>query len=137
MLAQLLEQAGRFAISFPVEDSQDAVGLMDPTEKDLFCVSALPPFAFARARAVSRDLQLRFPKTKVMIGVWGFAGDAERALERFQPSPPAKLVTSLADAVRFVVEGNPPIVHNTESAALASVFAEEPLPAGNPAPETT
>ena len=52
---------------------------------------------------------MRFPRAKVIIGVWGFAGDAERALQRFQPSRPAKLVTSLAEAVKFVVAGTSPI----------------------------
>ncbi|MBZ5635362.1 MAG: AI-2E family transporter [Acidobacteriia bacterium] len=110
MLAQLLDQAGYAAISFSLDDSlEHAVGLMNPGENDTFCISALPPFAFARARTLSRELQLRFPRAKVMIGVWGFSGDAERALRRFQPSPPAKLVTSLADAVKFVVNAGCPV----------------------------
>jgi predicted PurR-regulated permease PerM len=103
MLAQLLEQAGYAAISFSLDPSlQQAVGLMEPTEIDTFCISALPPFAFARARTLSRQLQLRFPRTKMIVGVWGFTGDTQRAVERFQPSRPDKLVTSLADAVKFV-----------------------------------
>ena len=36
-------------------------------------------------------------------------GDTERALERFQPSCPAKLVTSLAGAVKFVVNASCPV----------------------------
>ena len=103
MVAQLLEQAGYAAVAFPLDiPLEHAVGLMQPAENDTFCISALPPFAFARARTLSRELQMRFPQTKVMIGVWGFSGDTERAMQRFQPSPPAKLVTSLADAVKFV-----------------------------------
>ena len=107
MLAQLLEQAGYAAVSFSRDaPAQHAVGLMNPAENDTFCISALPPFAFARARTVSRELQMRFPRAKVIIGVWGFTGDTERALQRFQPSRPAKLVTSLADAVKFVAGGS-------------------------------
>jgi hypothetical protein len=70
----------------------------------MFCVSALPPFAFAGAINLSRQLQPRFPRTQLMIGVWSFAGDAERALQRFQPSRPHVLVTNLADAVKFAAE---------------------------------
>jgi predicted PurR-regulated permease PerM len=125
MLAHLLEQAGYAAISFPLDASlQHAVGLMGPTEDDTFCVAALPPFAFARARTLSRELHLRFPRTKVMIGVWGFTGDTERAMQRFQPSRPAKLVTSLADAVKFVVDADPAIEHDAEGVPAAA-FAEE------------
>jgi predicted PurR-regulated permease PerM len=119
MLAQLLEQAGYTAISFSLDPSlQQAVGLMDPGEHDTFCISALPPFAFASARTLSRQLQLRFPRTKMIIGVWGFAGDTERALQRFQPSRPDKLVTSLADAVEFIASANPAIVK--ESSVLSA-----------------
>jgi hypothetical protein len=109
---------------------------MDPGENDTFCISALPPFAFARARTLSRQLQLRFPQTKLMIGVWGFAGDRERALQRFQPYRPAKLVTSLADAVKFVVDADPTIAHNPVPAAPAAPFEEEPPAARNSAVNT-
>src|SRR5207237_1410507 len=103
-----LEQAGYAAISFSVDAiMQNAVGFMKPADNDIFCVSALPPFAFARARTLSRELQMRYPRSKVVVGVWGFSGDCERAMQRFQPSRPSKLVTSLADAVKFVVHGDP------------------------------
>jgi predicted PurR-regulated permease PerM len=119
MLAQLLEQAGCAAVSFSLDASvQHAVGLMNPAENDTFCISALPPFAFARARTLSRELQLRYPRAKVIAGVWGFAGDTERAMQRFQPSRPAKLVTSLADAVKFVVGIDPAIETKTDSATI-------------------
>ena len=107
MLAQLLEQAGYAAISFSRDaPAQHAIGLMNPAENDTLCISALPPFAFARARSLSRELQMRFPRAKVIIGVWGFTGDTERAMQRFQPPHPAKLVTSLTGAVGFVAEAN-------------------------------
>jgi predicted PurR-regulated permease PerM len=108
MLAQLLEQAGHAAVSFPLDSALlHSVGLVEPTGNDLFCISALPPFAFARARILSRQLQARFPRTKILIGVWGFTGDQEGALKRFQSPRPHKLVTALADAVSFLVEAGP------------------------------
>jgi hypothetical protein len=108
MLAQLLEQAGCAALAFPLDSAlQHSVGLVSPDEKDVFFISALPPFAFARARTLGRQLQSRFPRTKLVIGVWGFTGDIEKALQRFQPSRPDRLVTSLADAVQFVVPAAP------------------------------
>jgi len=107
MLAQLLEQAGYAAISFSVDAIlQNAVGFMQPADNDIFCISALPPFAFARARTLSRELQMRYPRSKVIVGVWGFSGDCERAIQRFQPSRPTKLVTSLTAAVQFVGHGD-------------------------------
>lgn len=105
MLAQLLDQAGYAAIPFPVHFVRDAkIGMVDPLETDTFCISALPPFAFADAITLVRQLRLRFPQTKVMVGVWGFSGNTERALQRFQQSQPHCLVTSLAAAVRYVAD---------------------------------
>ena len=103
MLAQLLEQDGHPAIAFPLDtDLHNAIELMKPTEQDTFCVSALPPFAFASTIALNRRLRSRYPKCRILIGVWGFTGETERALLRFQPNRPHKLVTTLAAAVAFV-----------------------------------
>jgi predicted PurR-regulated permease PerM len=102
MLAQLLEQAGCPAVSLPLDPSlQHLAAIVEPAHGDVFCISALPPFAFARARTLSRLLQVRFPRNKMYIGVWGFTGEIEQALQRFQPKRPEKLLTSLAGAVEF------------------------------------
>jgi predicted PurR-regulated permease PerM len=102
MLAQLLEVAGRSALSLPLDPSlQHLTAIVEPARSDVFCISAVPPFAFAHARTLSRLLQVRFPRIRIVIGVWGFNGDTERALQRFQPKRPDKLVTSLGDAVAY------------------------------------
>ncbi len=127
MLAQLLEQAGYAAVSFSRDASaQHAVGVMNPEENDTLCISALPPFAFTRARTLSRELQMRYPRAKVIVGVWGFSGDTERAMQRFQPSLPNKLVTSMAGAVKFVVEADAAIVKETERPAIVSTSLTPP-----------
>jgi methanogenic corrinoid protein MtbC1 len=103
MLAQLLEQAGCPTVSFPVGlSSLSTVSLIEPSGDDVFCVSAIQPFAFSHARTLSRELRAKFPRTKIMIGVWGFNGEAERALLRFQPSPPDKFVSSLREALEYL-----------------------------------
>jgi predicted PurR-regulated permease PerM len=122
MLAQLLEQAGCAAISLPLDASlQHMLTIVEPGQKDVFCISALPPFAFARARTLSRLLQVRFPRTKIVIGVWGFTGDTEQALQRFQPKRPDRLVTSLANAVEFFGDCTPAAKVNSGVARLAQV----------------
>lgn len=108
MLAQLLEQAGRPALSLPLDPSlQHLTAIVEPARSDVFCISAVPPFAFAHARTLSRLLQVRFPRIRIVIGVWGFNGDTERALQRFQPKRPDKLVTSLGDAVAYFTGSRP------------------------------
>ena len=103
MLAQLLEQAGRAAVSFPLDSNpQNMLGLVEPAENDVLCISAIQPFAFSHARNLNRQLRAKFPRSKVLIGVWGFSGEVERALQRFQPSPPDKFAVSLADALQYL-----------------------------------
>jgi predicted PurR-regulated permease PerM len=103
MLAQLLEQSGCVTVAFPLDSSRlDMIALAEPAGNDVLCISAVPPFAFAHARTLSRQLRVRFPRTTIVVGVWGFTGDTERALQRFEPRRPDKLVTTLADAIQFL-----------------------------------
>ena len=97
----------------------------------MFCISALPPFAFSGAITLSRQIQLRYPRTKVVVGVWGFTGNAERALQRFQPSPPELLITNLADAVKFVVKSG---LRNDSTLPGAGPSAELTVSAGPASP---
>ena len=104
MLAQLMEQSGCGALSFPAGTSiQESLGALETSSDDVVCISALPPFAFAHARTRSRQLRERFPKVRLVIGVWGFSGDMEQALRRFDQSRPEKLLTSLAGAMEYLV----------------------------------
>jgi predicted PurR-regulated permease PerM len=103
MLAQLLEHSGRAAVSFPVgAASGNMLDLMAPAADDVFCISAIPPFAFSHARTLNRQLRAKYPQTKILIGVWGFTGEIERALQRFQPTRPDKFVSSLAEALEYL-----------------------------------
>jgi len=103
MLAQLLEQAGRATISFPLgSSSENMLGIVEPSANDIFCISAVPPFAFSHARTLNRQLRTKFPHSKFLIGVWGFNGDFERAVQRFKPWPPDKFVSNLVDAIAYL-----------------------------------
>jgi hypothetical protein len=103
MLALLLEQSGCIVLTFTPDPSLQQLAFVQPAADDVFCVSALPPFAFAHARTLSHQLRVRFPGIRIVVGVWGFAGEADRAMERFQAPRPDRLVTSLADAIQAVV----------------------------------
>jgi len=100
MLSQLLELGGCVALSFPVDpDLLHLVQVLEPSVDDVICISAVPPFAFSHAKTLSRQLRARFPRTKLVVGVWGFSGEIERALERFQVPRPDRLVTTLEQAL--------------------------------------
>ena len=106
MLAQILEQKGFATLSFPVvgPSPNEFLALIEAGRSDVVCISALPPYAFAPARAMCKQIRERFPKIKVVVCVWGFAGDTQKAMARFERTQPDRLVTSLAQAVVQVQE---------------------------------
>jgi hypothetical protein len=108
MLAQLLEQKGFPTLSFStstVETSPHAwLATLEAGRNDVVCISALPPYAFAPARAMCKEIRDRFPKIKIVVCVWGFGGDTLKAKARFERTQPDRLSTSLAEAVQHVEE---------------------------------
>ena len=103
MLAQLLEHAGHASIAFPLGSFSDNLpAAMAPAGDDIVCISPLPPLAFSQARNLNRQLRAKYPQTKILIGVWGFNADIDRALQRFRPAQPEKLVATLAGALEYL-----------------------------------
>jgi predicted PurR-regulated permease PerM len=106
MLAQLLEQAGHAALCLPVAHASllEMLALLETRPDDVICISSLPPYAFSPARAMCKLVRERFPKPKVVVGVWGFSGDTEKAKARFERTQPDRLLTSMAQAVEQIQE---------------------------------
>ena len=106
MLAQLLEQKGFPVLSFSSAGSSpnEWLAAIDARPSDVVCISALPPYAFAPARVMCKQIRERFPKLKVVVCVWGFSGDKLKATARFERTQPHRLSTSLAEAVEHVQE---------------------------------
>ena len=106
MLAQVLEQAGHAALSLPIAHASlvEMLALLEIRQDDVICISALPPFAFPPARTMCKLIRERFPTVKLVIGVWGFSGDTEKAKARFERTQPDRLLTSLAQAIEQIQE---------------------------------
>jgi hypothetical protein len=106
MLAQLLEQAGHATLCLPITRASPAemLALLEIRQDDIICICALPPYAFPPARTMCKLIRERFPKLKIVIGVWGFSDDAQKAKARFERAPPDLLLTSLAQAVEQIQE---------------------------------
>ena len=104
MLAQLLEQKGTAVLSFPHAgaSANEWLAAIDVKSSDVVCISALPPYAFAPARLMCKQIRERFPKIKVVVCVWGFSGDTQKAKARFERTQPHRLSTSLAEALEHV-----------------------------------
>jgi predicted PurR-regulated permease PerM len=113
MLAQILDQKGFATLSFPLGPSlHECLASIASNPGDVVCISALPPYAFAPARAMCKQIRELFPKLKVVVCVWGFSGDTHKAMARFERTQPDRLSTSLAEAVEHVQElaGPEPLV---------------------------
>jgi hypothetical protein len=105
MLAQILEQKGFATLSFALGTSlNDCLASIPSEPGDVVCISALPPYAFAPARAMCKQIREHFPKLKVVVCVWGFNGDTQKAMVRFERTQPDRLSTSLAEAVAHIQE---------------------------------
>jgi hypothetical protein len=104
MLAQLLEQAGHAALCLPIAHASlaDMLALIEIRPDDVICISALPPYAFPPARTMCKLIRERFPKLQLVIGIWGFGGDTEKAKARFDRAQPDRLLTSMAQAVEQI-----------------------------------
>ena len=106
MLAQILEQKGLTALAFSSAGSapNEWLALIQAGGNDVVCISALPPYAFAPARAMCRQIRERFPKIKIIACIWGFTGDRVKAKARFDRTQPDRLATTLAEAAEHVAE---------------------------------
>jgi hypothetical protein len=120
MLAQILEQKGFPTLSFSIDGSSpnEWLAMIEAGGNDVVCISALPPYAFAPARAMCKEVRERFPKLKVVVCVWGFSGDTDKAKARFERTQPDRLATSLAEAVELVQELSRPVPESVATSVL-------------------
>ena len=103
MLSRLLELVNRVAITLPLGGSSfELLDLIRPSGEDRFCISSVPPFAFSHAKNLCQQLQVRFPQTKILVGVWGFSGDVKLAARRFQSVAPDICVTKFSQALQYL-----------------------------------
>jgi hypothetical protein len=119
MLAQLLEQSNCGTIMLPLNSpTEDVLTAMKLDDRDVVCVSAVPPFAFSAARAVCQLVKTNCPNVKLLVGLWGFSNDTEKALVRFGRQRPDGLQVTLAGAMEQIAQWQRaavPAVRETES----------------------
>jgi predicted PurR-regulated permease PerM len=108
LFAQLLEREGFAVISFPA-GSLNEMAMLEPAADDVICVSALPPFALSAAAKLCTQLRARYPKVRIMAGIWGFPEGREQVLRRLEKSTNMTVATSLAQALEQVANVPIPI----------------------------
>jgi predicted PurR-regulated permease PerM len=97
MLAQVLETRSCVVQALSVTSlASEMVELVERRKADVVCISATPPGAMMHARYLCKQVRRRFPKVKLVVGLWDMQGDLEKAKERIGCG--ATVVTTLADA---------------------------------------
>ena len=79
MLSQLLSQRGYRSQSIPMGTTAEILSQVDELRPGCVCISALPPFALGHARGLYAKLKARYPGSTVLVCLWQFDGDAQRA----------------------------------------------------------
>ncbi len=99
MLAQLLEKAGHSAKVVPLGIVDGMLAEVSETAPDVVCLSALPPYALSHARGVYKRLRAQETELKIIIGLWGYAGDPVKAANEISGGEQNQVCTTLAQAV--------------------------------------
>ncbi len=99
MLAQLLRLGGTQATHVSIGPLSEMLQPIQQGNFGIACVSATPPFAVARARAMCKRINSAFPGMKVVIGLWTFEGGLEKAQERIGSACSDTVATTLTEAI--------------------------------------
>jgi predicted PurR-regulated permease PerM len=102
MLAHLATRAGYKAhvvIPAPLENMMEEAA---EQSCEVIYVSALPPYGVYNMRRLYKKLRARFPKSRIGIGMWGFAGNPEVMRTRLGIVEADMIVSSLSEAVTQV-----------------------------------
>lgn len=105
MLAQLLERWDhQTMLLMPAALTEEILSRLSQAPRTIICISAVPPFAFTRARRLVQRLRESLPKNPLVVGLWGEVTDVEVIRSRFGSAHPDAIVTTLRDALTRVRE---------------------------------
>ena len=119
MFAQLLQRRG--------VDAQNAagklvagelIGLVEKADVDVVCISVVPPSTVIHARYLCLKLRARFPRMKILVGLWGAVENLEDATKRLRDSGADEIATTLADGLTRVTNLAPPALGTSEAAPI-------------------
>jgi hypothetical protein len=76
---------------------------------DVVCLSALPPYAMSYARGVYEGLRARQPELEIVIGLWNYTGDLEKAAKSITGEVGNRICTTLAQVLQRVSLPDPAV----------------------------
>ncbi len=102
MLAHLATRAGYKAHAVAPASLEELMEEAAELHCELIYISALPPYAVYNIRRLYKKLRIRFPKSRIGIGLWGFAGNLEVMRTRLGIVEADMIVSSLSEATSQV-----------------------------------
>jgi predicted PurR-regulated permease PerM len=102
MLAHLATRAGYNAQVVVPGSLEDMMEEAAEQHCEVVYVSALPPYSVYNIRRLYKKLRVRFPKSRIGIGLWGFAGNLEAMRARLGLVETDMIVGSLSEATSQV-----------------------------------
>jgi predicted PurR-regulated permease PerM len=102
LLAQLLERNGHRAQSIPIGTLTEMLSQVAELNPEVVCISALPPFAINHARALYARLRTQSPNLYIVLCLWHFEGDAQKAANRLRLTKDHGLFTTLPQVLAHI-----------------------------------
>ena len=122
MLAQLVEGIGLHAVAIPVRRIDEVLAAAAQEKPEIVFLSGLPPFAIARARRLYKSLRTQNPNLKIMIGIWNYTDDENKAALEISRGEEEHIATTMAQALAqirsFLGEAEPSEGSSAEQASL-------------------
>ena len=120
MLAQLLQQRGFEATSAPGKlAAGELLGFAEKADVDVVCISVVAPSTIIHARYLCKKVRTKFPKVKIIVGLWGTTTENNaEAPQRLRDSGADEVVVSLAEAVEKTANAAPLLVDEMSPAPI-------------------
>jgi hypothetical protein len=128
MLVQLLELQGYCATAASVTAlASEMMEHVEKTAAQLVCVSAMPPAAVTHARYLCKRVHQRFPELKMVVGLWTWKGDLEKAADRITCQTSVTVHTTLHEALDQLEQLTQPLLLPAEQRSAPA--EQSPAPA--------
>lgn len=102
LLSQLLERQGQRAQSIRIGTTLEMLSQVAESHTGLVCISALPPFAVEHARALYAKLRAQSPELKIVVCLWHFEGDPDKAAIRLKLAGDHHFFTTLPQVLKHI-----------------------------------
>jgi len=102
LLSHALSRRGHRAQSLPIGSTSDMLSAVENLNPEIVCISALPPFAMAHARALYAKLRARMPQVHILVCLWHFDGEVREAFLRLKLAADHGLLTTLPEVCHHI-----------------------------------